>query len=102
MPSRKQRLQMDKFVLQTSKILAWPLVAVLFLYQKTLSPDHGPLKVLNPYGYCKFYPTCSHFAIIVLRTDGIIGLPKIFKRVASCTPGSLGGIDWPYKNAEHS
>lgn len=76
-------------------ILAWPLLVVLFLYQKTLSPDHGLLKPFYPWGYCKFYPTCSHYAVLVLRSKGIIGLPKIFKRVASCTPNSLGGVDWP-------
>jgi len=79
-----------------SKFLAWPLLAVILLYQRTLSPDHGLLKVFYPWGYCKFHPTCSQYAVLVLKTQGIIGLPKIFKRLISCTPGSLGGIDWPY------
>jgi putative component of membrane protein insertase Oxa1/YidC/SpoIIIJ protein YidD len=79
-----------------SRILAWPLLAVVLFYQKTLSPDHGLLKPFYPWGYCKFYPTCSEYSAIVLRTQGVIGLPKIFKRLASCTPGSLGGVDWPY------
>jgi putative membrane protein insertion efficiency factor len=82
-------------ILTVSKVLAWPLLAAIFLYQKTLSPDHGPLKALYPWGYCKFYPTCSHYAALVLKENGLIGLPKIFKRVASCTPSSLGGVDWP-------
>jgi putative component of membrane protein insertase Oxa1/YidC/SpoIIIJ protein YidD len=30
-------------------------------YQYTLSPDHGPLKALNPYGYCRHEPTCSEY-----------------------------------------
>lgn len=80
---------------EISRILAWPLLAVVFLYQKSLSPDHGLLKPFYPYGYCKFYPTCSEYASIVLRTKGIIGLPKIFKRVVSCNPWSMGGVDWP-------
>ncbi len=75
--------------------LAWPLVGLLWVYQHTLSPDHGPLKFFNPYGYCKFYPTCSEYAKQVLVKQGIIGLPKVFRRVASCTPASLGGIDLP-------
>ncbi|MBX4187572.1 MAG: membrane protein insertion efficiency factor YidD [Candidatus Doudnabacteria bacterium] len=86
---------MMRILREINRVLAWPLIAILFLYQKTLSPDHGLLKVFYPWGYCKFYPTCSDYAMIVLRTKGIIGLPKIFKRVASCTPGSLGGIDMP-------
>jgi uncharacterized protein len=85
-----------RILLEISKLLAWPLVAVLFLYQKTLSPDHGMLKVFYPFGYCKFHPTCSQYAVIVLKTKGIIGLPKILKRVASCNPWSVGGVDWPY------
>ncbi|HYC79806.1 MAG TPA: membrane protein insertion efficiency factor YidD [Candidatus Binatia bacterium] len=84
-----------RVIKEISKLLAWPLLAVILLYQKTLSPDHGLLNVFYPWGYCKFYPTCSEYAVIVLKTKGIIGLPQIFKRVASCTPSSLGGIDWP-------
>ncbi|MBI4363478.1 MAG: membrane protein insertion efficiency factor YidD [Candidatus Doudnabacteria bacterium] len=69
-----------------SKVLAWPLAAVIFLYQKTLSPDHGPFSFLFPYGYCKFYPSCSMFSREVLETEGILGLPKIIKRLISCRP----------------
>jgi putative membrane protein insertion efficiency factor len=84
-----------QFLIQVSKILALPLIGATLIYQKTLSPDHGLLKVFYPWGYCKFYPTCSEYAVIVLKTKGIIGLPQIFKRVVSCTPSSLGGVDWP-------
>jgi uncharacterized protein len=86
---------MKQAVLEISKILAWPLLAAVFIYQKTLSPDHGLLKPLYPYGYCKFHPTCSQYAVLILRDKGIIGLPKIVKRVASCNPWSLGGVDLP-------
>jgi len=89
-----------RILAQLSKGLAWPLVAAIFIYQRTLSPDHGPLKIFYPWGYCKFHPTCSQYAMIVLQTEGLIGLPKILKRVASCTPGSLGGVDWPYNNGK--
>ncbi len=77
-------------------ILAYPLVAIVWAYQKTLSPDHGPVKIFFPYGYCKFHPTCSAYAFMVLKKQGLVGLPKIFKRIASCTPASMGGIDFPY------
>jgi uncharacterized protein len=83
-----------------SKILALPLLAVVLVYQKTLSPDHSWVKIFYPWGYCKYHPTCSQYAVIVLKTQGIIGLPKILKRVASCNPSSLGGVDWPY-NGKH-
>lgn len=81
---------------ELSKILAWPLVVIILIYQKTLSPDHSWVKAFYPWGYCKFHPTCSQYAAIVLKTEGLVGLPKILKRIASCNPWSLGGIDRPY------
>ncbi len=78
-----------------SKLLALPLVGLVVIYQRTLSPDHGPLSVLYPYGYCKFYPTCSEYARQVLLKVGIIGLPKIFFRLLSCRPGKVPQIDLP-------
>lgn len=83
-----------------SRIIAWPLLIIVIIYQKTLSPDHSLMKIFYPYGYCKFYPTCSQYAILVLKKQGVLGIPKIIKRIGSCTPGSLGGIDWPY-NGKH-
>lgn len=85
-----------------SKIFALPLVVLVWVYQKTLSFDHGPLKIFFPYGYCKFYPSCSSYAFLILKKDGIIGLPRIIKRVANCTPNSLGGVDLPYKEFKQS
>lgn len=78
-----------------NKIVAFPFLATLWAYQHTLSPDHGPLRFLFPYGYCKYYPSCSAYAITVLKKHGLKGLPKIIKRVSACTPGSLGGVDLP-------
>ncbi|MGE5297966.1 MAG: membrane protein insertion efficiency factor YidD [Acidobacteriaceae bacterium] len=81
-----------------SKILAFPLLLLVWVYQKTLSLDHGPLSFLFPYGYCKFYPSCSQYSLEVLKEEGLLGTKKIIKRILSCTPNSLGGIDLPYKN----
>ncbi len=56
-------------------------------YQATLSPDHGPLKQLHPYGYCRHSPTCSMYAINVLQRRGaVIGSLLAAKRVLSCNP----------------
>ncbi len=85
-------------LLSASRILAWPILFIVIIYQKTLSPDHGLLKIFYPYGYCKYYPSCSHYTTLVLKKQGVLGIPKIIKRVASCTPGSLGGVDWPYND----
>lgn len=78
-----------------NKTLVFPLVVILWIYQHTLSPDHGPLRVLFPYGYCKFYPSCSSYSITMLRKYGFWAIPSIIKRVFACTPNSLGGVDMP-------
>ncbi|OGL67031.1 membrane protein insertion efficiency factor YidD [Candidatus Uhrbacteria bacterium RIFCSPHIGHO2_01_FULL_63_20] len=63
-------------------------------YQATLSPDHGPLRAFHPYGYCKFHPTCSSYAIEAI---GRFGAAKggwfAMKRLIRCHPWSSGGID---------
>ena len=39
-------------------------------YQHTLSPDHGPLRALHPYGFCRHDPTCSEYGVNVLQERG--------------------------------
>jgi putative membrane protein insertion efficiency factor len=79
------------------KILYLPRVPVLLLirlYQKTISPDHGPLKGLFPYGFCRFNPTCSDYGHEAIRRYGLIrGLPKTAWRVIRCNPFNKGGDD---------
>ncbi len=63
--------------------------AVLLLrgYQHTLSPDHGPLKGLYTYGYCRHEPTCSEYAKAVITKRGlIVGGVMTFGRVLTCNP----------------
>jgi len=75
--------------------LALPLRLLVWVYQKTISLDHGLVRGLFPYGYCKFYPTCSAFAATVLKQQGLKGLPKIIHRLLSCRPGTAGGVNLP-------
>lgn len=57
------------------------------VYQKTLSFDHGFLKFLYPYGFCRYYPTCSEYAILALEKFGVIkGSWISLKRICRCTP----------------
>lgn len=67
-----------------SKLLALPLRGLIWIYQRTYSPDHGPRQVLYPYGYCKFYPSCSAFTDLTLKQQGLLGILKIIKRLVSC------------------
>ena len=62
-------------------------IAMIKVYQKTLSPDHGPLKVLFPDGCCIHTETCSMYGKRVIKEQGlIIGGLLTFKRILTCTP----------------
>ncbi len=71
--------------------------AILFLitvYQKTLSRDHGPLARFYPYGFCRFYPTCSEYAKEAIKKRGVArGALRALWRVLRCNPVSKGGYD---------
>ncbi len=69
-------------------------IQIIKVYQKTLSFDHGIFKYLYPYGYCRFKPTCSEYAIQALEKYGFIkGGFKAVWRVLRCNPWSKGGHD---------
>ena len=68
--------------------------ATIRLYQRSVSPDHGPLRFLFPYGVCKFHPTCSDYALEAVDKHGITrGLLMANARIWRCTPWSAGGND---------
>jgi hypothetical protein len=70
------------------------IIFLIELYQKTLSPDHGWLKIYHPAGYCKFYPSCSEYMKQSVEKKGIlVGLAKGFYRILRCNPWSKGGVD---------
>lgn len=63
-------------------------------YQKTLSLDHGPLKSLFPYGYCRFQPTCSVYTYEAIDKYGVIkGGALGLWRIMRCNPWNKGGHD---------
>jgi putative membrane protein insertion efficiency factor len=73
-----------------------PALLLIRLYQKTLSPDHSWLKRFHPYGYCRFYPTCSQYGYEVIQKRGLIrGVPRTIWRIFRCNPWNQGGIDNP-------
>lgn len=70
------------------------LILVIKLYQKTLSFDHGFFKYLFPYGFCRFKPTCSEYAIAAIEKYGVIrGSLKASWRIMRCNPWNKGGHD---------
>ena len=61
-------------------------VFLIKLYQKYLSPLKKPC--------CRFYPTCSAYAIEAIEKKGLIrgGLMSVW-RVLRCNPFNKGGYD---------
>jgi putative membrane protein insertion efficiency factor len=60
------------------------------LYQRLISPAFGQR--------CKFYPSCSEYAIQAIGTFGILrGLVLAAWRLLRCNPWSQGGLD-PVEN----
>lgn len=82
-----------KYLKYISIFLALPLIALIFIYQKTLSPDHGPLKFIFRGGACRYYPSCSEYGKKCLQKQGVVGIPKLVWRILRCNPWSKGGYD---------
>jgi putative membrane protein insertion efficiency factor len=69
------------------------------LYQKTLSPDHGPTKGLHKHGFCRFYPTCSQYTYDSIEKFGFVrGSLMGGWRILRCNPFNKGGNDPVPKN----
>jgi putative membrane protein insertion efficiency factor len=70
-------------------ITRWPaevLVAPIRFYQRFITPYTPPS--------CRYYPTCSAYAVTALRTRGaVVGTVLTIWRLLRCNPWSTGGID---------
>jgi putative membrane protein insertion efficiency factor len=65
----------------------WPLLALIRLYQLTLS------RTLPP-NTCRFYPTCSHYGYQAIYKHGALkGTLMAVWRVLRCNPFNPGGYD---------
>ncbi|MBE6065654.1 membrane protein insertion efficiency factor YidD [Clostridium cochlearium] len=61
-------------------------IKLIKLYRKYLSPLKKPC--------CKYYPTCSQYAIDAISKYGALkGGFMSFKRILRCNPFSKGGYD---------
>ncbi|MFA5000542.1 MAG: membrane protein insertion efficiency factor YidD [Patescibacteria group bacterium] len=70
------------------------VIVLIKIYQKTLSFDHGPLKMFYPQGFCRFTPTCSEYGIEAIRKYGLIrGGFMTAWRILRCNPWNKGGHD---------
>ncbi len=68
-------------------ILSKPAILLIRAYQKYISPLTPPR--------CKYYPTCSSYAIEAYKQHGLImGTVLTSWRLMRCNPWSLGGVDY--------
>nr|WP_315853736.1 membrane protein insertion efficiency factor YidD [Novipirellula artificiosorum] len=69
-------------------MLIGAMVAMIRFYQMAISPMLGPS--------CRFTPTCSQYAIEVIRRDGVVrGVYRSVRRILRCHPWNPGGYDPP-------
>lgn len=69
-----------------SGCLALPLIWLVRAYQLLISPLLGPS--------CKFYPSCSAYAVTALGRYGLLkGTWLAARRLLRCHPWSDGGVD---------
>ena len=68
------------------------MTALIRLYQKYLSPLKGKR-------VCRFYPTCSQYAIDAIEEWGVLrGILLALWRILRCNPLCKGGIDYVPQN----
>ena len=68
------------------QLLAWPLLALVWLYRVAISPLIG--------ANCRFQPTCSAYAEEALRRHGALrGGWLMLKRIGRCHPWGGSGYD---------
>lgn len=69
-----------------SRALSWPLVSLVRLYQRWISPMRPPT--------CRFYPSCSAYAVTALERFGPFrGSWLAARRLLRCHPWNPGGVD---------
>ena len=63
------------------------IISLIKFYQKFISPFTS--------AKCKYYPTCSSYALTAVRRFGAIrGSALAIWRIIRCNPWSMGGIDY--------
>ncbi len=62
------------------------IICLSHIYQRFISPLKGPS--------CRFYPTCSQYAVEAINKHGVFkGGFMALKRIGKCHPFHQGGYD---------
>ena len=62
------------------------LLGLLWVYQRFVSPLTPPS--------CKYYPSCSQYAVVAIRRHGALhGSWLAIRRLGRCHPWAAGGVD---------
>lgn len=68
------------------RVTAAPLIGLLLFYQRFISPMTPPT--------CRYYPSCSSYALTALRRFGPVkGTWLAVRRLGRCHPWAAGGVD---------
>ena len=71
---------------QILKILSYPFILLIKIYQRLISPLLG--------AKCRFTPTCSNYAVEAFKKYGLFkGAWLAAKRIAKCHPWGGSGYD---------
>jgi hypothetical protein len=83
-----------RFVRPVTRIPQFLLVGLLKLYQLVVSPLLG-LFTAPGYGQtCRFYPSCSEYALVAVQRHGVVrGSWLAGRRLLRCHPWNPGGVD---------
>ena len=69
-----------------NKILVYPFILIIKLYQSFISPLIG--------ANCRYTPTCSEYSISAFKKHGLLkGFFLSVKRISKCNPFFKGGYD---------
>ena len=73
-------------VSRVRRVVRWPFVALIRFYQLAISPWTA--------SSCRFYPSCSQYALIAIERHGILrGGWLAVRRLGRCHPWTPGGVD---------
>jgi len=69
--------------------------AIIKFYRRYISP-------LKSRRVCKYYPSCSQYALDALDEWGAVGIFLALWRILRCNPFSKGGVDYVPKNKKRA